>query len=306
MEACISMAPKTGGSSSGKSNDEVVDELAQTIEASLPGNLLEDDAGPTTFMRINGLMDSLGTVLGQEMIRFNKLLGVMRKTLKELQMAIRGETLMSDVLDSVFFSLLNNLQPPVWTNAAYPSLKPLSSWVNDLHAKLVFMDTWVKNGQPDVFWMAGFFFPQGFMTGALQKHSRKYEIAIDRLNWRFQVHKTYEAAEVQKEDVPTDGVLIQGLFMDGARWSMEDWSVMESYPGELFNSLPIIHFMPDIDHVVKPGLYETPVYKTSTRAGQLSTTGMSTNYVLAVELPTKRKPTDWILKGVAALTQLDD
>lgn len=47
------------------------------------------------------------------------------------------------------------------------------------------------------------------------------------------------------------------------------------------------------------------MYKTSLRAGELSTTGMSTNFIVAVHLPTERPVAEWILKGIACLTQLD-
>jgi dynein heavy chain len=47
------------------------------------------------------------------------------------------------------------------------------------------MNNWLVNGQPNAFWMSGFFFPQGFLTGVLQTHARNYKIAIDKLAFSF-------------------------------------------------------------------------------------------------------------------------
>ena len=55
-----------------------------------------------------------------------------------------------------------------------------------------------------------------------------------------------------------------------------------------------------------PGYYRCPMYKTSTRAGTLSTTGHSTNYVVALNLPSREAADKWIMCGVAMLTMLDD
>jgi len=49
-----------------------------------------------------------------------------------------------------------------------------------------------------------------------------------------------------------------------------------------------------------------PVYKTTVRAGVLSSLGQSTNFVLAVDLETEDDPEKWILKGTALFCQLDD
>ena len=56
------------------------------------------------------------------------------------------------------------------------------------------------------------------------------------------------------------------------------------------------------------GHYSCPLYKTGERAGALSTTGASTNYVLSAALPMRPGTTEdkWILQGVALLCALSD
>jgi len=49
------------------------------------------------------------------------------------------------------------------------------------------MRSWMKGGHPNCYWLSGFFFPHGFMTGTLQTYARKHLKAIDLLQFKFKV-----------------------------------------------------------------------------------------------------------------------
>jgi dynein heavy chain len=246
----------------------------------------------------------MNTVLVQEVIRYNKLLVVMKKSLADILKALKGLVVMSGELEAMGTSLFNNQVPKLWASKAYPSLKGLSAWVQDLLLRLDFISSWYKNGIPNVYWMSGFFFPQAAITAVMQNYARKHKISIDTVAFGFEVTDYMQPSEVAKG--PEDGAYMRGLFLEGARWDMKTKVLEELHPRQLFVPVPIIWFKP-IANRVKPAagtVYECPVYKTVARAGTLSTTGHSTNYVLTIELPTKVDPSIWIRRGTACFCAL--
>jgi len=67
----------------------------------------------------------------------------------------------------------------------------------------------------------------------------------------------------------------------------------------------MMHFVPIKDRVTpKDGIYNCPCYKVLSRAGTLSTTGHSTNYVQNIELPSLNAEAKWIKAGVALFLAL--
>jgi len=122
---------------------------------------------------------------------------------------------------------LDNKVPTQWEAVGYPSLKPLSSWVPDLIARVQFISKWLFEGVPASYWVPAFFFPQGFMTAALQTYARKTQTPIDALQFSTNVKDVF-GDEI--EEGPDDGVNVHGLYLQGAKWDFGRCSVEDSDP----------------------------------------------------------------------------
>jgi len=169
------------------------------------------------------------------------------------------------------------------------------------------MQDWIDNGAPSNYWISGFFFTQSFLTGAKQNYARKHTVAIDLIDYDFVVVSDETKCDLEKP--PEDGVYVHGLFVEGARWDATKEALDESMPKVLYTEMKSIHILPkkqkDIDYGHS---YKCPVYKTARRAGTLSTTGHSTNFVLYIYLSMQKKHAvkHWVKRGVAMLTSLSD
>ncbi|CAG9323486.1 unnamed protein product [Blepharisma stoltei] len=308
LNAALLIQPKEKGKSSmGKTPDEMIDELAAKFLEELPKVLMKSEAGSHTFVVENGLMEAMATFLGQEMERFNRLLVRCKTSLEDLRKAIQGLVLMSDDLDKMYNAMNNNSIPELWNRVAYPSLKPLASWFSDLKERVSFIRRWLIHGKPESYWLSSFFFPQGFLTSVMQSHSRKFRVPIDNLIFTFEMQSFTEIERI--EEKIEDGVYVHGLYMEGCRWEAETNVLEDSKPGVMWTLAPLISFIPsevqdNVDE--EEEYYLMPVYKTSVRAGQLSTTGHSTNYIISIDVPTHKKPQHWIQRGAAFLCQLND
>jgi dynein heavy chain len=299
LSSLLTTMPKVG-SGGNKSSEEVVVELVEDIVQQLPDPYdieIISQKFPVLYE------ESMNTVLRQELIRFNRLTAVIRQSAIDLKKAIKGQIVMNDALEKVFNSFLVGTLPALWMKASYPSLKPLGGYIENLLRRLEFFQSWAESGTPLQFWLSGFYFQQGFLTGSLQNFARSNAISIDSVAFDFQcLTKNDPISSVR----PKDGVLTHGLFIEGAQWDYDKMVLGESNPKELFVPGPMIWLKPKcIENIELYPHYEAPVYKTSERRGVLATTGHSTNFVMSIRLPSDKPESHWVKRGVALLTQLD-
>jgi dynein heavy chain len=303
-------ASSGSGGGGGASREDIIGASAADAEARLLKYGLFDNEQISLLYPVK-YDESMNTVLLQECIRFNKLIGVMQESLPMLRKALKGLVVMSSELDAMGNNIFVNAVPKLWEDLAYPSMKPYMNWVDDLMQRLQFVHDWVDGGIPPVFWVSGFYFPQGFFTAILQNYARKYRHPIDTIDFDFFLQKPDFTTNVK----PENGAYIQGLFMEGARWDAAINSINDSLPKQLYTELPTILLDPVKDReATEKGVYRLPIYKILSRAGVLATTGHSTNFVMWMEIPSNRTDIknhlgeadqkEWIMGGVAAFCAL--
>ncbi|KAJ7549209.1 hypothetical protein O6H91_07G045600 [Diphasiastrum complanatum] len=282
------------------STEQIMLGISNDILTKLPGNFDVESVQlkyPVTYL------ESMNTVLCQELERFNKLLNVIRSSLTELQKAVKGLIVMSAELDQLGKSLTEGKIPAMWAAKSYPSKKPLASYISDLIERVSFFQSWVTDGPPTVYWLSGFFFTQSFLTGAKQNYARKQKVPIDMVDFEFL------AIEDQSKftEKPEYGVYVRGLFLEGTQWDYTSHMLGEAQPKVLYSPCPVLWFIPqELSKFASYPHYLCPVYKTSDRRGILSTTGHSTNFVMEIKLPTDMPAGHWVKRGVALLSQLDE
>ena len=83
-----------------------------------------------------------------------------------------------------------------------------------------------------------------------------------------------------------EGVYVHGLYLQGATWDRNAHTLAAPAPKQMYASLPVVLLEPRSNR--KPygvAMYRCPLYKTPARAGTLSTTGRSTNFIMWLDLP---------------------
>lgn len=230
----------------------------------------------------------------QECERLNILTREIKRTLRELNLGLKGELTITAKMEALQDSLFLDQIPESWEKRAYPSLYTLGLWFMDLLQRIKELEMWTCDFQlPVSVWISGLFNPQSFLTAIMQTTARKNEWPLDKMCLHVEVTKR------SREELgghSRDGAYLHGVFMEGARWDIQNDHITDAKLKELQMQMPVllIKAIP-IDRREIKNTYECPIYKTKERGP---------TYVWTFNLRTKDKPTKWVLAGVCLLCQI--
>lgn len=262
----IDTQPKEASSGGGRSReDEVKDKLESDLIKQLPADFIELEVeerlrvmkGPKNLSD-TGKGVPLNVFLFQEIQRFQMILNIVRTTMSDMVLAIEGTIIMTpDIVESIN-AIYDFRVPRKWqydpTGAEISWLTPsLAGWVKGLVDRHHQLNNWITKERPPSYWLTGFFNPQGFLTAMKQEVTRSKKNvdppwSLDEVIYKTEVQKDIiqgDDGRIENKNIPSqkdDGVLIHGLFLEGAQWSKQEKRLEEVSTKELFTSFPIIHF----------------------------------------------------------------
>ncbi|XP_050507714.1 dynein axonemal heavy chain 5 [Diabrotica virgifera virgifera] len=292
LDTILNVQPKEGGGGGGETRESVVYCLAEDMLEKLP-NQYNSFEVKEALQRMGPLLP-MNIFLRQEVDRIQRVLKEVKSTLTDLKLAIDGTIVMSQNLRTSLDSMYDARIPERWQKISWESAT-LGFWYTELLERDAQFRTWCQNGKPNVFWMTGFFNPQGFLTAMRQDVTRAHKgWALDSVVLQNMI--TRHSKEDIKEG-PAEGVYVHGLFLEGAGLDRRSGKLIESKPKVLYEQMPVIFiFAINTTAGKDPKLYECPIYRKPQRTDQ--------KYVGSIDFETDHNPRHWTLRGVALLCDI--
>ncbi|KAJ3097005.1 Dynein heavy chain 5, axonemal [Phlyctochytrium planicorne] len=289
LDTIMSIQPKDSNTGGGETREDTVKRMANDLLSKLPEDFDKNKA--KAAIQKQGGMKPLNIFLGQEIDRMQIVISIVRSTLNDLKLAIDGTIIVSAQLQEALDALYDARVPNAWVKVSWQS-STLGLWYSELLNRIAQFHTWLYDGRPLVFWLSGFFNPQGFLTAIRQEITRVHNgWALDNVKLAPEVMKQ------MKEDItapPAEGVYIHGLFIEGAGWDRKNIRLTESQPKVIHQAMPVVHVSAtNSTDDGDPRMYRCPVYRRPRRTDQ--------NYIFDIDLKTTANPDYWILRGIALL-----
>jgi hypothetical protein len=243
--------------------------------------------------------------------------------------AIDGIVPLDERLETTLDAVYRGGVPAAWSVATHggtggggvsPTLS-LASWLRTVLRMYLQLHHWINDGVPSMFWLGGFFNPQGFLTAVKQATTRATPgWSLDDVDIVSTVTAvasnnapiTYGYATGATDDaLPAlskstlrpprsivDGVYIYDVSLHGAAWNVADQRLMDAPPKVLSTKMPILHLTArNLQTSTSLFGYQCPVYRFSQRT--------TAHFVFTVPLAAgsggAQTASFWMRRGVAII-----
>jgi len=149
-----------------------------------------------------------------------------------------------------------------------------------------------------VIWLSGLHIPESYLTALVQTTCRVRGWPLDKSTLYTVVTKFTNAEGLEALE---SGCYVQGLYLEGARWDVEEGELKAQDPKVLVVELPIMQVIPMEQSKLKlHNTFRTPVYVTQARKN-----AMGVGMVFEADLHTTDHVSHWVLQGVALCLNID-
>eukprot|EP00954_Amorphochlora_amoebiformis_P011061 865791-Amorphochlora_amoeboformis.AAC.1 len=314
--------PREASGSEGKTPQQIVSELSSDLLSRVPKLMKMDDIRQLIVKRpktkeiewtlsdaynpnkkITGIDIPLNVFLFQEIERLSKIIMIVKDTLRDVGYAIKGEIIMTPQLSDAIDAMFDGRPPRHWyvdaggVEIAWTD-ESLPDWFDGLLLRHKQLMDWLTSMRPNVYWMTGFFNPQGFLTAMRQEVTRRHAAngwALDEVVLHTEVlSKVTDPSKFKMgsngwegKEIP-EGVYIHGLFLEGASWDADKGCLGVPKVGVLFDNMPVIHVtalkQEEAERRYAKSLwYDCPVYTKKKR------TDLNFIYTPKIKIPTDER-----------------
>jgi len=264
--------------------EEILQQLPEPFSMAELAEKLEDDRTPGQH------------VFYQEAERMNALIQRVKSTLTEVEQGLTGALSMSSAMTAIVDCVILDQVPEAWESVSFATTRALGGWVRSLVDRHQQLMEWTGDLQlPRVVALNLFFNPNSFLTAVMQTSAILNSYDLDQMTLVVDVTKKGP----EQIDAPArEGMYVDGLYLEGARWDTPNGCLEESRMKELHPKMPVavVKAMPAsrVDH---RDMYGCPVYKTVERGA---------TFVATFHLKSKHPAIKWTIAGVAVILDVVD
>ncbi|XP_067003953.2 dynein axonemal heavy chain 10 [Anabrus simplex] len=297
-------------------------------------------------------MTSINYVLLQELKRMNCLINTMITTLTQLKNALKGEELIGSEVEEIAQFLFGGEVPNIWKKFSPENNKPLGNWLFHLKKRAHQFQQWIQYEDLEIIWLGGLCTPKAYLTAVRQVVCKLYGWQLPGTRWLtsvttyasykdifmeltrpsakylvnlcheddekyIQFYATLGASEIKKfpfneEKEERRYRMLDGLYMEGARWEREHHQLTSQHFHILQEPMPLIGIQcvnapnlekPELDEYDPNKLpFTVPVYLSSQRRHKSGEGLLLDMRLCAMQKAQQRK---WIMKGIALVLNSD-